>query len=83
MKSYELILAGLTALQVQCLSALARVGGNAVTSGDFLKESGIKQPSSVRRAISKLIKMKIVFAKNKEYHFVNPFFRAWIITAGI
>lgn len=77
--SYELILKGLTALQVQCLSALARVGGNSVNSGDFLKESGIKQPSSVNRAISKLLKIRVLFIQGKEYRFVNPFFRAWIV----
>lgn len=82
-KSYELILTGLTAIQFQCLSALARVGGKSVTSGDFLKESGIKQPSSVSRAIARLMKMKVVSIQNREYRFVNPFFRLWIITQGV
>jgi len=81
--SYELILNGLTSLQVQCLTALARVGGRATTSADFLRESGIKQPSSVSRALAKLLKMKVVFVQGKEYRFVNPFFRAWVITRGL
>jgi hypothetical protein len=81
-KSYELILAGLTALQLRCLSALARIGGSSVTSGRFLKESGIRQPSSVSRAIARLVKMKILFVQEKEYRFVNPFFRAWLVSRG-
>jgi len=42
--------------RLQCLSALARVGGKAVTSGEFLQKSGTRQPSSVSRAIARLAK---------------------------
>lgn len=80
--SYELIIAELTALQLRCLAALARLGGDAPTSAEFLKESGIRQPSSVTRALSKLSSRKIIFTKDKAYRFVNPFFRAWLIARG-
>lgn len=81
-KSYEIILNDLTALQLRCLAALARFGGKAPTSARFLKESGIRQPSSVSKAITKLMNRKIIFAKDKAYRFVNPFFKAWLIAKG-
>ena len=81
-KSYEIILNDLTALQLRCLDALARFGGKAPTSARFLKESGIRQPSSVSKALTKLMNRKIIFAKDKAYRFVNPFFKAWLIAKG-
>jgi len=81
-KSYELIISELTALQLKCLTALARVGGKRPTSAKFLKESGIRQPSSVSKALSKLMKRKIIFLRGKSYRFVNPFFSAWLNAKG-
>jgi hypothetical protein len=81
-KSYELILSEITANQLKCLAGLARVGGRAPTSSDFLRETGIRQPSSITKALSSLLKRKILFRMDSEYRFVNPFFRAWIKHKG-
>jgi hypothetical protein len=77
-KSYELILSELTALQFKCLAGLAKSGGMPPTSSSFLKFTGISQPSSVTKALSKPLKLKIIFKVNNEYRFFNPFFKAWI-----
>lgn len=77
-KSYEWMLSELTAVQLKCLVGLSRVGGKTPTSSSFLKASGIRQPSSVTKAIKKLLKLQVIFKSNKEYRFVNPFFKAWL-----
>ena len=77
-KSYELILSELTSLQFKCLAGLAKSGGASPTSSSFLKSTGISQPSSVTKALSKLLKLKIIFKVNNKYRFFNPFFKAWI-----
>lgn len=82
-KSYELILSGITANQLSCLTGLARVGGKAPTSSAFLQETGIRQPSSVTKALSSLLKRKVIFKMDNEYRFVNPFFKAWLKHKGL
>jgi len=81
-KSYELILSEITANQLRCLVGLARIGGKAPTSSTFLRETGIRQPSSITKALSSLLKRKIIFRIDNEYRFVNPFFKAWIKHKG-
>ena len=78
-QSYELILTGLTRIQISCLIGLAKTDGYAVTGTAFLKQTGIGQPSSVRRAIDLLEKKRIVFRYQKKYRFINPFFKSWLI----
>lgn len=78
-KGYETALTIVSGQQLKLLSALARLGGNAPMSSAFLKNSGIAQASSVQRALRRLIDLRIIFHHEREYRFVNPFFRAWLL----
>lgn len=81
-KSYENDLSLLTDFQTRCLLAIARVGGNSVFSVSFMKSAGVNNPSSVRRAVTRMISLNILFESKNEYRFVNPFFRAWLNYRG-
>lgn len=77
-KTYESLLMQVSAQQLKCLSALARLGGASPYSREFLSEAGIVQAGSVRMALSKLCSKKILFRKEKEYRFANPYFKHWL-----
>ena len=77
-KSYENYVNLLTNIQFRCLIAIAKEGGKSVFSVSFMKAAGFNNPSSVRRAIIRMIKLNILFETGGEYRFVNPFFRAWL-----
>lgn len=79
LKGYEAAFAQLTGQQLRCLVGLARVGGKNLLAAEFLKVSGIKQPSSVKKALQRLEQLKIIYEYKKEYKFINPFFRSWLI----
>ncbi len=81
-KSYENYLNLLTNIQLRCLMAIAKQGGKSVFSVFFLKAAGFNNPSSVRRAITRMVKLNILFESGGEYRFVNPFFRAWLSYKG-
>ena len=80
-KSYENYVGILTNIQVRCLMAIAKEGGKSVFSVSFMKAAGFNNPSSVRRAIIRLVKLNILFESSGEYRFINPFFRAWLVTS--
>jgi predicted transcriptional regulator len=67
---YETILNIISKQQLKLLTALARIGGKAPMSSEFLKNSGITQASSVRRALGRLIDLKILFHHENEYRLV-------------
>ena len=48
----------------------------------FMKTAGFNNPSTVKRAIIRLIKLNILFESEDEYRFTNPFFRAWLPHKG-
>jgi hypothetical protein len=79
LKGYETILKIITVQQLKLLTGLARLGGKAPMSSEFLKNAGIYQASSVRRALNRLLELRIIFHYENEYKFVNPFFRAWLL----
>jgi len=79
LKGYETILNIISRQQLKLLTALARMGGKAPMSSEFLKNSGITQASSVRRALGRLVDLRILFHHENEYRFINPFFRAWLL----
>jgi len=81
-KSYENYVGILTNIQVRCLMAIAKEGGKSVFSVSFMKAAGFNNPSSVRRAIIRLVKLNILFKSNGEYRFINPFFKAWLPQKG-
>ena len=47
-----------------------------------LKSAGFNNPSTVKRAITRLIKLNILFESENEYRFANTFFRAWLPHKG-
>ena len=81
-KSYENYISLLTAIQLKCLMAIAMEGGKRVFSVSFMKSAGFNNPSTVKRAITRLIKLNILFESEDEYRFTNPFFRAWLPHKG-
>ena len=81
-KSYENYISLLTNIQLKCLMAIAKEGGKSVFSVSFMKSAGFNNPSSVRRAITRMLKLNILFESGGEYRFINPFFRAWLPYKG-
>jgi hypothetical protein len=81
-KSYEHYIRLLTKIQLNVLTAIAKQGGKQAFSVAFMKPSGFTNPSTVRRAVNRLLQLGILFESSGEYRFVNPFFRAWIIYRG-
>lgn len=81
-KSYENYINLLTNIQLRCLMAIAKEGGKSVFSVSFMKSAGFNNPSSVQRAITRMLKLNILFESGGEYKFINPFFRAWLPYKG-
>jgi AAA+ ATPase superfamily predicted ATPase len=77
--AYENYVRIITALQYKSLVSIARLGGKSIFSIAFLKPAGINNPSSLKRAVNRLIDLSILFKYKDEYRFVNPFFRAWLL----
>ena len=78
-KGYESILARITSIQLKCLTAVAQRGGKNITSSEFITRSGVTHPATIKKAMSRLEDLKIVFRINGEYRFVNPFFAQWLV----
>ncbi|MCL5261468.1 MAG: hypothetical protein M1561_07375 [Gammaproteobacteria bacterium] len=78
-KGYESILVQLTGQQLRCLKGLAQLGGTAPYSGAFLREIGISLSSSVKKALMRLERLRVIYRYGSEYKFVNPFFKAWLL----
>ena len=81
-KSYEAFVSLLTDFQLKCLSALAREGGRRIYSMDFVKAVGPHSSASVNRAMTRMIDINILYKREKEIRFVNPFFKAWLLPRG-
>ena len=79
---YESHFSLITGQQLRCLVSLARRGGKNPYSIDFINDSGIRQPGSIRKALQRLIDLRIIYIFNKEHKFVNPFFRYWLLSKG-
>jgi len=73
----------LTTGQVRVLLGLARAGGARPTSKEFLAASGIRQPSSVSKAIDRLHREGLIYRDAQGYQFFSPFFRTWLIAQDI
>ncbi len=79
LKGYEAALSQLTGQQLRCLTGLAKIGGKSPLSAEFIKTTGINQPASIKKALNRLIKLKIIYRYRKEYKFINPFFKSWLV----
>ena len=77
--SYEYIYSELTEFQSRVLLALARHSGKEVYSNSFLSEGGFTNTSSVKKALDRLVRSGIISRFQKEYKFINPFFKIWLI----
>jgi AAA+ ATPase superfamily predicted ATPase len=80
--SYEDKILALSNNQLKCLKAIARLGGANTMSSAFLAHSGISTPSSVQSALERLQDINILYNKENEYRFFDPFFKAWILHAA-
>ncbi|MCK5156480.1 MAG: ATP-binding protein [Spirochaetales bacterium] len=76
---YQRIFGELTGFQLKVLKGVAQYGGREIYSNNFFEKNGFTNASSVKRAIDKLIKVKILFIYKKEYKFANPFFKLWLL----
>ena len=66
LKGYEIALNQLSGQQLRCLTGLARLGGKSPFSKDFLALTGINQPGSVKKALTRLLDLRILYHHNKE-----------------
>lgn len=78
-KGYEAILVQLTDNQLKSLVGLAKLGGKAPLSSEFIRKVGIELPASVKKALTRLMQLKIIYRYQGEYRFVNPFFKSWLL----
>jgi uncharacterized protein len=78
-KGYESQVRRLTSNQVKCLRALARIGGQRPQSREFLTEAGIALPASVKRALTRLVDLEIIYGPEADYKFFDPFFKQWVL----
>jgi hypothetical protein len=79
-KGFESIVKPLTDNQLKCLKALVRVGGKQPQSKQFLSESGIKLPASVKRSLTRLVNLGVLYGPEREYKFFDPFFKQWMLS---
>ncbi|MDP6111495.1 MAG: ATP-binding protein [Planctomycetota bacterium] len=82
-RAYTILLENVSRQQLECLCALAEVGGSASMGGEFLRLTGIPNNSSVQRALNSLVKKGILFRIGKLYRFTDPFFGEWIRARGL
>lgn len=78
-KGYESVLVLLTSNQLHCLVGLARFGGAKPFSGAFLQGIGIPSPASVKKALHRLVQLKIIYRHSGEFKFINPFLKEWLL----
>ena len=78
-KGYESMLTQLTGQQLKCLVGLARMGGRTPQSSAFVHGVGLALPASVKKALQRLLQLKIIYRHQGEYKFVNPFLKSWLM----
>jgi len=78
-KGYEAVLVQVTGQQLKCLTGLARLGGKSPLSAAFLEGVGITLPASVKKALNRLVQIKVIYRYQGEYKFINPFFKLWLL----
>lgn len=88
LKSYQWILAELTAFQQRLMKVLAKLGTSAITSNAVMREAGATNASVVRKTVLALVAKQVLYETiseegTKEFRFFNPFFKFWILHGGI
>jgi AAA+ ATPase superfamily predicted ATPase len=75
---YEYNIDRLTSHPLRCLTSVAHLGGLSIQSATFLEYTGIIHASSVKKAINRLVTLKILYYYKKEYIFNSPFLKSWL-----
>lgn len=75
---YEAAVESLSEQQMKCLVGVAKYGGKEVTGLEFLNYTGLPLPSSSKKAVERLVSLRILFRQKGEYRFTNPFFKEWL-----
>lgn len=70
----------LTAFQEKVLVAVAAAGGVETLTSAFMDAAGSSNRSSVKKALSRLVELEILFLHDGRHRFVNPFFRLWLLS---
>ncbi len=78
-RGYEATLGQLTGQQLKCLVGLGRMGGRTPLSTAFIQGVGITMPASVKKALNRLVQLRVIYRHEGEYKFVNPFFKRWLL----
>ncbi len=78
-KGYEVLLNPLTSNQQKVLKALATEGGARPQSKAFMAATGISLPASVKRALTRLVNLQIIYGPASNYKFFDPFLKQWIM----
>jgi len=68
----------LTVIQQIVLKAISASNANIYNS-DFLRQNNLRSPSTVQRAIEKLLNDGILIRQDRAYNFTDPFFKMWIL----
>jgi AAA+ ATPase superfamily predicted ATPase len=75
---FERALDNLTLMQGRALKTAAKLGGKNTTSIDFLEAARIRNHASATKALRRCVQLKILQKEGPNYHFTNPFFKAWL-----
>ena len=78
-KTYESLLIPISGIQMKCLLGLAHWELLAPQSAEFVKNTGISGPGSVRKALLRLEQIKIIYHTPQGYKFANPYFKQWLL----
>jgi hypothetical protein len=57
----------------------ARKGGQQPQSKEFPREAGIPLSASVKRALTRLVDLQIVYGLEASCKFLGPFFKQWVL----
>ena len=79
---FEYQTSSLTRYQLKALAGLAKFGGNKVYSAEFLSRTEMPSTATLAKAVKRLVDNRLIYCRNKEYRFFNPFLRAWILRRG-
>lgn len=81
MRGYDAIIERLTPAQSKILRLLAEIPHAKVFSAAFATKAELAT-STIRRVLNRLCDDRIIFQRNGEYRFSNPFFREWLRRQG-
>lgn len=78
-KYFEQVIDSLSPIQKRCLHGLAAQPDPKVYSRQFTEQTGITNSGTITKAVSRLKKDRIIFAKENKLVFFSPFLRLWLM----